>query len=190
MRSDAAAKLVGALAKAVVFAVVATVASMCSTKSDMPRKADGSCDLAEPRQITYKDYHSCGEDCVRTSRHSLQISSEKLGNDKEVVSVTHTSNRPTSDFSRKATLRSFKYEAGGETLDATRITQHNIMGYKTAPNAKASDISALDGGFGEASQSDGYKVGLRMISEVEKRAKCTMPKPSKAGNFSTPTGSW
>jgi len=191
MNSDTFANLVDIGAKVAVFAVFAAAVSMCSTKSDVPKNADGTCDLTAPRTITFKTLDSCGDECTSTRYHTFNISSAPaIGAGKEVVTISKLEDRATSEISRKGTFNNFRYEVGGETLDASRTTQHNILGYKTDPKKTEGDIAALDAGWGKATQTDGFRNGLALIKQIEGRAKCTMPKPSKPGTFAPGTGTW
>lgn len=186
---DIAAEMIGRIAVGLVTAGILAVFSQCSTKSDVAKNADGSCDLTQPREVTFKTYRSCGEDCTRTIRHTYQIAAEKTPDGKEVVSISNLVVNPTSGFSAKGTSRTLSYEAGGRTLDASLTTQHNFMGYKTAPRQTSGDISALAAGKkGDAAYTSGMNDSLKLIREIEKRAECTMPKPIQIGAPSS--GAW
>ena len=186
---DMAAELVGRIVVGLATVGILAVFSQCTTKSDVEKNADGTCNLSQPREVTFKTYDSCGDECTRTNRHTYQIAAEKTPDGKEVVSISNLVVRPTTGFSAKGTSRTLSYEAGGRTLDASLTTQHNIMGYKTAPKQSSGDISALaPARSGDAAYKSGMNDGMKLIREIEKRAKCTMPKPSQAGVNSI--GSW
>lgn len=171
----------GRLGGILLSALALSVVSLCTTKSDVAKNPDSSCDLSQPREVTFKTYRAC-EDCARTIRHAYRIASEKGANGKEVITISSQVIRPTSHFSSKGTMREFRYEADGRTLDAALTTQHNILGYRTDPDVSRGDVNALVRGKADTQAYDeGMQEGLKLIKEIESRAKCTMPRPAQPG---------
>jgi hypothetical protein len=174
--------LLARIGVAIVGALILAGISRCTTETDMVKNADGTCDLSEPRKITFKTYRSCGEDCTRTIRHRYDISSHLDPNEQTVVTIHNQVIDPTSSFSAKRTGRVFNYMVNGPTLQAELQTQHNIAGYKTDPKVKSGDISVQGNRYiGGDAHANGYAQAMKLIKEVESRAKCVMPKPSQPG---------
>ncbi len=155
--------------------------SRCTTQSDVEQYADGTCNITVPREVTYKTYRSCGDECTETIRHAFKISSERDSNDKEIVTI-HKSVIDPHVLGAKRTVRSFRYETNGPTLEASRTTQHSIIGYKTDPNTSSGDISVhSDGYITGDSHVNGYAQAMSLIRQIESRASCKMPKPAEPG---------
>ncbi len=176
--ADIALKLAGVL----LMAGVGIGLSHCSTENNIGKNPDGSCDVSKPGELKFKTYENCGDNCTRTIYHEFNLSSGRQKDGQDNITVHYRETRPT----RRTTME-FDYIPGGITQDARMSVQTKSWGgwgKANAPQHYMNDVRLFDSpyfkSFGDPLK-DGFQKAGSLLSTLESRASCQMPRPAKAG---------